>query len=65
MIITEFIVVREIKATPILSLETCFDLELINKINILNVTNDSTKFIQQIKDDFSELGCFPDIYKLK
>lgn len=37
MVIAEFIAVRERKVTPILSLRTCLDLELIKRINILNV----------------------------
>lgn len=60
-----FVVVRAIKAIPILGLQACVDLELVTrKIDILGSVNNVEEFISANLDVFNGLGCFPEQLKL-
>lgn len=63
----QFIIVDHPKCVPILGLNTCISLNLVQRINQLNVnkSNKLDKFISSNKEVFEGLGIFPDIVKIK
>lgn len=62
----EFLVVDLNSSVPILGLNTCVDLDLIKKVNIILEGNDEkSKFVSKNTDVFTGIGCFPDVCSLR
>jgi len=63
----QFTIVDHPNCVPILGLNTCIRLNLVQRINQLNVNKSSKldKFICANKEVFEGLGTFPDIVKIK
>nr|XP_022902184.1 uncharacterized protein K02A2.6-like [Onthophagus taurus] len=61
-LLVEFLVVKE-NVTPILGLSACIDLNLIKRIDLLNVSSEA--FVKQNKDVFEGLGTFHDLCKIE
>ncbi|CAI6370293.1 unnamed protein product [Macrosiphum euphorbiae] len=63
----QFIIIDHPNCVPILGLNTCISLNLVQRINQLNVNKSSKldKFICTNKEVFEGLGTFPDIVKIK
>jgi len=64
--VVKFVVVNNI-STPILGLETCIDLNLIKRVDLLVNENDKdkNKIYEQNKNVFEGLGCFPEKCSIK
>lgn len=62
-----FIIVDHTNCVPILGLNTCISLNLVQRINQLDFKKSSEldKFISQNKEVFEGLGTFPEIVKIK
>ncbi|KAI5731889.1 hypothetical protein M8J77_017897 [Diaphorina citri] len=57
----DFLVVDLNSSVPILGLNSCVDLNLIKKVNLLLTGNDDkSKFVNKNSDVFTGIGCFPD-----
>lgn len=79
LIVAEFIVVKQNNCCPILGLQTCLDLELIQRLNniesfskpnqesqaSLSYESDKSNFVNKNRDVFDGLGCFPDLCHLQ
>jgi len=63
----KFIILDKINCVPILGLNTCITLNLIKRINKVNVKCSSglDNFINENKDIFKGIGTFPDVMKIK
>lgn len=74
--LVDFVVVKSPKATPILGLQSCVELNLIKRIDHVDKTYNNEKsklseekskqtIFEQNKDAFEGLGCFPDVCSIK